>query len=301
MLKKLIIILLSILTCSPVFSQEILDNELSRKKIAFGVEAIKRICPSFLWDSWQFQDIHYDQDSNTVIWVIQLYSKPRFLKNLSQEQVDKETEWIVGQVIKGYNSVVEEHSLTGDGDFMLYLSLGILLQNMESNGTNLRIALLKPIKDCLAFGDYPMALNQSQIKNLLQEKNLLEENFTYQSTSVEVTEEVQVVDEPEEVFLSIETKAEFPGGETALKNWIKQNLKYPKNAKKNKIEGTVIVEVWIERDGSISHSTVLNGVAEDLDAEALRLVKLMPNWLPGKNNGVPVRNKVNIPFEFKRK
>lgn len=122
-----------------------------------------------------------------------------------------------------------------------------------------------------------------------------------------VTEQV-VVKEPqpvkeekkeEEIFVAVEQPAEFPGGQAALMKWLSQNIRYPEAAQQNDIQGRVIVKFVVEKDGSIGQTSIVKGVDKDLDREALRVVKKMPKWQPGKNNGVAVRSYFNLPVTFK--
>jgi protein TonB len=103
----------------------------------------------------------------------------------------------------------------------------------------------------------------------------------------------------EEIFQAVEQQAEFPGGQAALMKWLSQNIRYPEAAQQNDIQGRVIVKFVVEKDGSIGQATILKGVDKDLDREALRVVKKMPKWQPGKNNGVAVRSYFNLPVTFK--
>ena len=113
-------------------------------------------------------------------------------------------------------------------------------------------------------------------------------------------QEQVVVKEPEpEVKKEEEKQPEFPGGQGALMKWLSQNVRYPETAQQNDVQGRVIVKFVVEKDGSIGTATILKGVDKDLDREALRVVKKMPKWQPGKNNGVAVRSYFNLPVVFK--
>jgi TonB family protein len=103
----------------------------------------------------------------------------------------------------------------------------------------------------------------------------------------------------DEVCLSAEKYPEFPGGTTALFDFINKNVKYPKSARDKGIEGRVFVQFVVEKDGSLSSFTVLRGVSDELDAEAIRVLKAMPKWKPGMNDGKPVRVQFTMPFNFK--
>ena len=111
--------------------------------------------------------------------------------------------------------------------------------------------------------------------------------------------EPEVKPKEEEIFTAVEQQAEFPGGIAALMKWLNQNIRYPEQAAANDIQGRVIVKFVVEKDGSIGAVEILKGVDKDLDREALRVVKKMPKWQPGKNNGVAVRSYFNLPVTFK--
>ncbi len=119
-------------------------------------------------------------------------------------------------------------------------------------------------------------------------------------------QEQVVVKEPEpekpkeeEIFVAVEQQAEFPGGLPALMKWLSNNIRYPEAAQQNDIQGRVIVKFVVEKDGSIGAADIVKGVDKDLDREAIRVVKKMPKWQPGKNNGVAVRSYFTLPVVFK--
>lgn len=103
----------------------------------------------------------------------------------------------------------------------------------------------------------------------------------------------------EQIFVAVEQPAEFPGGMAALMRWLNNNMRYPEAAQQNDIQGRVIVNFVVEKDGSIANVKIAKGVDKDLDREALRVVKKMPKWQPGKNNGVAVRSYFNLPVTFR--
>lgn len=111
--------------------------------------------------------------------------------------------------------------------------------------------------------------------------------------------EPEVKHEPEKIFVAVEQPAEFPGGQAAMMKWLSNNIRYPENAQANGISGRVVVKFVVEKDGSIGQPTIVRGVDRDLDQEALRVVKRMPKWQPGKNNGQAVRSYFNLPVTFR--
>jgi protein TonB len=107
-----------------------------------------------------------------------------------------------------------------------------------------------------------------------------------------------VVGNNEPIFLQVEEPPIFPGGESALTKFLRENINYPKEAIKNKISGTVYVQFIIEKDGSISDIQVVRGIGGGCDEEAIRVIKLLPKWIPGKQNGVTVRAYCILPIQF---
>jgi TonB family protein len=103
---------------------------------------------------------------------------------------------------------------------------------------------------------------------------------------------------PTEVFVVVEEMPYFPGGDTALINFIYRNLKYPMSAKEKKIQGRVITRFCVTYRGDIDQATVLKGVDPALDIEALRVIKMLPKWQPGRQGGKPVNVWYAVPVSF---
>lgn len=108
----------------------------------------------------------------------------------------------------------------------------------------------------------------------------------------------EVVEEEEEIFIIVETPPEFPGGEASRLKFISENIKYPQMARELGISGTVYVEFVVGKDGKISDVKVVRGIGGNCDEEAIRVVKMFPNWKAGKQRGkaVPVRFRMPIKF-----
>ena len=106
-------------------------------------------------------------------------------------------------------------------------------------------------------------------------------------------------DKPEKPFDVVEQMPEFPGGQEALMQFLRQEVKYPKEAEEKGLQGRVVVRYIIEKDGSISEVEIAKSVNEYLDAEAIRVVNAMPKWKPGKQKGEPVRVKFTLPITFR--
>ncbi|WP_297098242.1 energy transducer TonB [uncultured Draconibacterium sp.] len=100
------------------------------------------------------------------------------------------------------------------------------------------------------------------------------------------------------VFFIVEDMPEFPGGDEALRKYIANALNYPEVAQKNGIQGKVYVSFVVEKDGSIGDAKIERGVDPSLDKEALRVVKALPMWKPGKQRGKTVRVQYTVPINF---
>lgn len=121
--------------------------------------------------------------------------------------------------------------------------------------------------------------------------------------NIEITPTPVVVEEEEEeeeaqIFTVVEKDPEFPGGMDALYKYLAQNIKYPTIARENGITGRVYVTFVVERDGSIANPRVLRDIGGGCGAEAIRVVKSMPKWNPGKQSGKAVRVQFNLPVNF---
>lgn len=102
----------------------------------------------------------------------------------------------------------------------------------------------------------------------------------------------------DEIFVFVEVQAEFPGGEEARLKFLQQNIIYPEIAKEQNEQGTVYVKFVIEKDGSITNVTIMRGVSPSIDAEAIRVIQMMPKWKPSTQRGKPVRVWFNLPIKF---
>ncbi len=101
------------------------------------------------------------------------------------------------------------------------------------------------------------------------------------------------------VYFNVEVKPEYPGGSKGLTKYLKDNVKYPQDAKENGIQGTVLVVFIVNEDGSVSDAKIKKGIGGGCDQEALRIVNEMRKWKPGKQGGVPVKVYQQIPIAFK--
>jgi protein TonB len=121
-------------------------------------------------------------------------------------------------------------------------------------------------------------------------------------TVVDDQKDKKIIDQDQDnqiyIITGISEKPFFPGGDEGLNKFITDNTKYPELARENRIQGTVFVKFVVEKDGTISNIKVHNGIGAGCDEEAVRVIKLMPDWIPGKMNNKNVRVEILIPMKF---
>ena len=122
-------------------------------------------------------------------------------------------------------------------------------------------------------------------------------------TVLKIQEEIAQPEPPKEeenkVFDVVEEQPSFPGGQSALMQWLSDNIKYPVIAAENGVQGRVIVQFVVSKTGSISDVKVVRGVDPSLDREAVRVVSQMPKWTPGRQNGTTVNVRYTLPVTFR--
>ncbi len=168
--------------------------------------------------------------------------------------------------------------------------------------------VMAPVPDTMKAEDKKTAckkVEQLEIVGGIEDENFVEPNRLNDTLDEgdEIIEgyippAIDESDEPE-VYMIVEQMPEFPGGEAELLGFISRNIHYPEEAKKKGIQGRVFIGFIIEKDGSVSNVRNLRGVNSELDAEAMRVVKSMPKWKPGMQNGEAVRVSYLIPINFK--
>jgi len=139
--------------------------------------------------------------------------------------------------------------------------------------------------------------NISEIKIIFFKEKLVSSlifNYEGQDLSKETNK-----DDSSYVYSSADDNPKFNGGEKAYLNFLKKNLVYPNEALKKQIEGQVFISVVVNENGKISNIKLLRGIGGGCNEEAIRLIKMMPDWIPGKNAGKNVKVAMAIPVKFK--
>lgn len=169
----------------------------------------------------------------------------------------------------------------------------IMMNKKKSNATgHIKYALfVLPAFALLVAGNISCSQDASQTEDAKEE--------VVATVSPEAKEAPADSTAKEEVFMVAEQMPEFPGGMKELLKFLQDNLKYPENAMKNNVQGRVIVQFVVEKDGTLTEFKVARSVDPDLDAEALRVLQTMPKWKPGMQRGKIVRVKFTVPVSFK--
>lgn len=143
------------------------------------------------------------------------------------------------------------------------------------------------------------------ILNIVDDKIVIDNDLEIDADADDHVEEYSYVEEVEEkevveaeIFTVVEENPMFPGGDEARMNFLRENIKYPQMARESGIQGTVYVTFVVEPSGSITNIKILRGIGGGCDEEALRVVRQMPKWKPGKQRGKSVRVQFNMPIRF---
>ena len=184
----------------------------------------------------------------------------------------------------------------GGGNIVIPISkLGLSFSyNITANGSiYIKIDNVKMKEEKITWQTNPDGVILEDLFFQLQSDSLkYDELVNWNPNEESVYNEVNEIDKVDE-------KPSFPGGESAMKSYLNSTLKYPIDAQENGVQGRVIVESIIEKDGSMSDVKVIRSVDPSLDREALRVVKAMPKWTPAKLKGIPVRTKCTTPVVFR--
>ena len=201
----------------------------------------------------------------------------------------------------------------------LVIVLGMLLMAFEYRNSDNNIASLGELGD-MAMEEEIIPITRQEDKpppppppkpkvieilEIVEDDVELEEELEMEDTEADENTEVEAIEVEEEEsdevfqFAVIEDKPEFPGGMSKLMQYLGKNTKFPQIAKENGIQGRVFIQFVIDKKGKVVNVEVVRGVDPYLDKEALRVVKAMPNWKPGKQRGKAVKVSYIVPINFK--
>jgi len=136
-------------------------------------------------------------------------------------------------------------------------------------------------------------------KTKVQEQVMEGTKVEVKAETGEDTTQIKNAEPTDKAYEVVEQMPTFKGGDAALMKYLSENIKYPETAEKAGEQGRVVVNFIVEKDGAVSNVKVVRSVTPTLDAEAVRVIKAMPKWVPGKQDGKFVRVKYNVPVSFR--
>jgi len=183
----------------------------------------------------------------------------------------------------------------------------MMLQKKSSSWARLKYAYVLPLAaiTLIAFARPEISqpfdgISSAKVSNLLLKVDPPDIEKIISPEEIPVADNVsQSLVQDTAVFVAVEEMPAYPGGEKARSEFISKNMKYPEKAKENGIQGRVITQFIVEKDGSISNVQVVRGIDPEIDAEAVRVVRSLPKWTPGKQNGEARRVRFTLPVTFK--
>ena len=138
-----------------------------------------------------------------------------------------------------------------------------------------------------------------EVIEIVEDDVEIEEEIEIEDTESDEDEEIEIIEEDDdEFFMVVENMPIFPGGDLGLMKYIQKHVKYPAIAKEYNITGKVYVSFIVDKSGSVTNVKIVRGVDKNLDAEAVRVVKSLPKYKPGKQRGKAVRVMFTIPINF---
>ena len=166
---------------------------------------------------------------------------------------------------------------------VLPLKRRIMMMNKQASNPLARFKYLLFVPLAIAL----LAMNNTTIRANVQKK------------VVKTTKTTKEADASNKVYEVVEQMPSFPGGDAAMMKYLAENIKYPVSAQKAKEQGRVVVQFIVEKDGAVTGVKTVRSVTPVLDAEAVRVIKAMPKWTPGRQGGQPVRVNYNVPVSFR--
>ncbi len=267
-------------------------------------------------NSWHSFDIVFTQVMQIVCWVnpfIPLIEKS--LRELHEFEADKAV------ITAGTDPVMYTKILFSQNKTALAIVLGnnfnyslikrrlTMFYKKNTRYARLKAIVVLPLAICIVM-IYAIGCEQSATKSTSTETTVASEAPAQAAPAVQPDGSVPPPPPPpppppvdtkdaNQVYTVVENMPQFPGGDEARTKYMINTIKYPDEAKKKGLQGTVYVGFIVEKDGSISSTKVQRGIGEPCDLEAIRVVQSMPKWTPGTQNGKPVRVSFTMPISFK--
>ena len=170
-----------------------------------------------------------------------------------------------------------------------------MMHKTNSNRWMMTKAVVLPALMALAV----VAFAKPKVESIPVTEESTEPTIANITTPPEVNTEVSLPANNDSIYVKVEKDAVFSGGEDAMYKWIANNIKYPEECKAKEIQGRVLIQFVVNKDGSLSDAKILRSPDKALSQEAIRVVKAMPKWKPAQNKGKVVRSYFHLPIIFK--
>ncbi len=188
---------------------------------------------------------------------------------------------------------IQINDLTNNFNQSLIKQRFIMMTKIKSKGKAKWKYILPVPVTVLLIAFFAVNLNQNTFASETKEEVKATETTTPKEDLANQKE-----DSNESIFIVVEDMPKFPGGEQALGRFLRDNIKYPEEARKKDIQGRVYLTFIVEKDGSLTNFKVVRGIGHGCDEEAIRVAKMMPKWEPGKQRGKEVRVQFHLPVRF---
>ncbi len=188
---------------------------------------------------------------------------------------------------------IQINDLTNNFNQSLIKQRFIMMTKIKSKGKAKWKYILPVPVTVLLIAFFAVNLNQNTFASEVKEEGKVPETTNSQKDLANQKENTDGA-----IFVVVEDMPKFPGGEQALRQFLKDNMTYPEEARKKGIQGRVFITFIVEKDGSLTNFKVIRGIGHGCDEEAIRVVKMMPKWKPGKQRGKEVRVQFNLPIVF---
>lgn len=266
-----------------------LDQWLMSKELDWSL--MKVIFNSYMIKSWTIipeanDKMNYLNFFNQIVMENKMkkigYEKDWFSQLTDKKSLYSEMYTIVNPIYKKYKNDLERFdALTG---------LNSILEELNKN---------PDITPSILAGGFRYNYHEIDVGMSVHQKCYMTILFPHLINGYNIKDIPEIVANEEETLDFAEDMPEFPGGNQAMYKYLSENIKYPTMAMESGISGRVYVSFIVEKDGSISDVKVMRGIGGGCDKEAVRVVKNMPKWTPGKQKGKAVRVKFTLPINFK--
>jgi len=194
---------------------------------------------------------------------------------------------------------------SGEKNYFYYITNQALNENgyyykLRDDDSNSAEAILNPVQKTFNY-HFKGFMLQYQLDSIVQPDKIKKDSIARANDTTKKTEnawDTSSVKKDDSIYETADQMPEYSGGDDAMKSFLEKNIRMPKAAITAHIMGQVQITAVVEKDGKLSNINIAHDIGNNCGTEAVRIIKQMPNWLPGSNKGEPVRVKVTIPVMF---